>query len=171
MVSSAYLRLLIFLLAILLPACTLSSLAFHMIFYAYKLNKQDDNIQPYCIPLPVLNQSIFPMSNCFFLSCMQTSQETGKVTWYSHLCNYFPQFVVIHTVQMVNNPPAMWETWVPSLSWEDPLDGKIPWRREQLPTPIFLLGEFDDREAWQATVHGVTELNMTEYLVFPFHTC
>ena len=24
-------------------------------------------------------------------------------------------------VQMVKNPPAMWETWVPSLGWEDPL--------------------------------------------------
>ena len=24
--------------------------------------------------------------------------------------------------QLVRNPPAMWETWVPSLSWEDPLD-------------------------------------------------
>ena len=23
--------------------------------------------------------------------------------------------------QMVKNPPAMWETWVPSLGWEDPL--------------------------------------------------
>ena len=24
--------------------------------------------------------------------------------------------------QMVKNPPAMWETWVRSLSWEDPLE-------------------------------------------------
>ena len=24
--------------------------------------------------------------------------------------------------QLVNNPPAMWETWVPSLGWEDPLE-------------------------------------------------
>ena len=23
--------------------------------------------------------------------------------------------------QLVKNPPAMWETWVPSLGWEDPL--------------------------------------------------
>ena len=36
-VSSAYLRLLIFLLAILIPACASSSLAFHMMFSAYKL--------------------------------------------------------------------------------------------------------------------------------------
>ena len=24
--------------------------------------------------------------------------------------------------QPVKNPPAMWETWVPSLGWEDPLE-------------------------------------------------
>ena len=24
--------------------------------------------------------------------------------------------------QLVKNPPATWETWVPSLSWEDPLE-------------------------------------------------
>ena len=45
-VLSAYLRLLIFLPAILIPACASSSLAFHMMYSAYKLNKQGDNIQP-----------------------------------------------------------------------------------------------------------------------------
>ena len=45
-VSSAYLRLLIFLLAILIPACASSSPAFLMMYSAYKLNKQVDNIQP-----------------------------------------------------------------------------------------------------------------------------
>ena len=43
-VSSAYLRLLIFLTAILIPACASSSPAFHMIYSAYKLNKQGDNM-------------------------------------------------------------------------------------------------------------------------------
>ena len=44
---SAYLRLLIFLLAILIPACASSSPAFLMIFSAYiSLNKQGDNIHP-----------------------------------------------------------------------------------------------------------------------------
>ena len=42
----AYLRLLIFLLAILIPACVSSSPAFLMMYSAYKLNKQGDNIQP-----------------------------------------------------------------------------------------------------------------------------
>ena len=37
--------------------------------------------------------------NCCFLTCIQVSQEAGKVVWYSHLFKNFPQFVVIHTVK------------------------------------------------------------------------
>ena len=49
-VSSAYLRLLLFLLAILIPAYASSSPAFLMMYSAYKLNKQGDNIQPWHTP-------------------------------------------------------------------------------------------------------------------------
>ena len=38
-------------------------------------------------------------SNCCFLTCIQISQEAGKVVWYSHLFRNFLQFVVIHTVK------------------------------------------------------------------------
>ena len=38
-------------------------------------------------------------SNCCFLTCIQISQEAGKVDWYSHLLKNFPQFVVIYTVK------------------------------------------------------------------------
>ena len=38
-------------------------------------------------------------SNGGFITCIQISQETGKVVWYSHLFKNFPQFVVIHTVK------------------------------------------------------------------------
>jgi len=52
----------------------------------------------------------------------------------------------------VKNPPAMQETWVQSLGWEDPLEegmarspggghGKIPWRRAWQLTPVFLSGQ------------------------------
>ena len=58
--SSAYLRLLIFLLAILIPACASASLALHMMYSAYKLNKQGDNIQPWRTPFLIWNQSVFP---------------------------------------------------------------------------------------------------------------
>jgi len=45
-VSSAYLRLLIFLLAVFIPVCALSNPGFLMIYSASKLNKQGDNIEP-----------------------------------------------------------------------------------------------------------------------------
>ena len=60
MVSSAYLRLLLFLPAIFIPACASSSPAFLMMYSAYKLNKQGDNIQPWSTPFPIWNQSVVP---------------------------------------------------------------------------------------------------------------
>ena len=41
------------------------------------------------------------MSSCF-LTCIQISQEAGKVVWYSQLFENFPQCVVIHTVKGFN---------------------------------------------------------------------
>ena len=54
-----FLRLLIFLLAMLIPTCASSSPEF-CTYSAYKLNKQGDNIQPRCTPFPIWNQSIVP---------------------------------------------------------------------------------------------------------------
>ena len=34
-----------------------------------------------------------------FLTCIQISQEAGKVVWYSHLFQNFPYFFVIHAVK------------------------------------------------------------------------
>ena len=62
--------------------------------------------------------------------------------------------------QLVKNLPAMWETWVQSLGWRDPLVGLDPWvGREQLPTPVFWPGEFHELYSpW------VTESDMTGQL-------
>ena len=38
-------------------------------------------------------------SNCCFLTCIQVSQETGKVVWYSHLFKNVPPFDVIHATK------------------------------------------------------------------------
>ena len=59
-VSCVFLRLLIFLLTITIPAWDSCSLAFCMMYSAYTLNKQDDNIQTWHIPFPILNQSVLP---------------------------------------------------------------------------------------------------------------
>ena len=52
-------------------------------------------------------------SKCFFLTCIQISQETGQVVWYSHLLKNFPQFV-IHTVKgfsIVNKADVDFFSW------------------------------------------------------------
>ena len=100
-VSSAYLRLLIFLPSILITVCASSSLALHIMYTEYKLNKQGVNIHPWYTRFPNLEPVSCSMSssNCWFLTCIQISQEAGKVSWYSHLFKNFPHFVVIHTVK------------------------------------------------------------------------
>ena len=54
--------------------------------------------------------------------------------------------------QMVKNLPAVWETWVQSLGWEDPLE-------EGMATDSSILGWRipTDRGAWRAIVHGVSK--------------
>ena len=49
------------------------------------------NFEPVCCPMS--------FSNYCSLTCIQVSQEAGEVVWYSHLCQNFPQFVVIHIVK------------------------------------------------------------------------
>ena len=68
--ATLYLRLLIFLLAILIPACASSSPEFLMMYSAYKLNKQGDNIQPWWTPFPIWNQSVVPCPVLTVASCI-----------------------------------------------------------------------------------------------------
>ena len=102
-VSSAYLRLLIFLLAILIQTCASSRPAFLMMFFTCKLNRQAEwqhAALMYSFPnLEPVHCSMFG-SNCFFLTYIQISQEAGKVVWYSHLLKNFSHFVVIHRVKV-----------------------------------------------------------------------
>ena len=54
--------------------------------------------------------------------------------------------------QMVKNPPAMWEIWVRSLVWEDPLEEGMATHSSTLVWRIPM-----DKGFWWATVHGVTK--------------
>ena len=58
-VSSAYLRLLMFLPPVLIPACNSSRLACLMMCSAYKLTKQGDSRQPCCHPFLILTNQLF----------------------------------------------------------------------------------------------------------------
>ena len=100
MVSSVYRRLLIFLLAIFIPAWASSSLAFRTMYSAYRLNKQGDNLQPWLTPFPIWNQSIVP---CLVLTVAswtayrflrrQVRRSDIPILWRIFHC------VVIHTVK------------------------------------------------------------------------
>ena len=68
---------------------------------------------------------------CTVIPCLLFSHAVSSVWNRVHLANSWASLVA----QTVKNPPAMRETWVWSLGWE------APWRREQLPTPVFWPGE------------------------------
>ena len=53
--------------------------------------------------------------------------------------------------QIVRNLPGTQRPWFNSSV------GKIPWRRECLSTPVFLLENSMDRGPWWATVHGIAK--------------
>ena len=53
---------------------------------------------------------------------------------------------------MTKNLPAVQETWVRSLGWEDPLEEDMTTHSRVLAWRIPM-----DRRAWRVTVHGVTE--------------
>ena len=58
--------------------------------------------------------------------------------------------------QLVKNLPAMQEAW--GRPGFDPWVGKIPWRRERLPTPVFWPGEFHGQHSpWVCQESDTTE--------------
>ena len=54
--------------------------------------------------------------------------------------------------QLVENPLAVWETWVRSLGWDEPLEEGMATHSSILAWRIPM-----DREAWRATIHGVAK--------------
>ena len=100
-VSSAYLRLLIFLLAILIPACASTSPAFCMMYSACKLDKQGDNRQPWCTPFWIWNQFIVPCLVLTFASWPAYRFIRRQVRWFGIPISWriFHSFIVIHTVK------------------------------------------------------------------------
>ena len=85
--------------AVSIPACASSSQGFLMMYSAYKLNKQGDNIQPWCTPFPIWNKSVVPHPVLTVASWpAHRFLEASQVVWYFHLFQNFPVYV-IHTVE------------------------------------------------------------------------
>ena len=99
-VSSAYLRLLISLPAIFIPACAPSSPTCHMMYSACRLNNQGDNIQPWCTLFPILNQSVVPYPVLTVASWPEYRFCRRQVRWSDiPISKNFPQFVMIYIVK------------------------------------------------------------------------
>ena len=101
--SSAYLRLLIFLPTVLIPACASSSPAFLMMYSAYKLNNQGDNIQPWCTPFPIWNQSVVPCPK------QPGTHRCGFVFYKSLCCSHFAQVLGGSKIKFVYSD-STWNT-------------------------------------------------------------
>ena len=113
-------------------------------------------------------------SNCCFLTCIQISQEAGKVVWYSHLFKTFPQFVVIHTVKgfgIVNKADVFWNCF-----FYDPVDvgnlisGSSAFSKSSLNIWKFLVHiplkpHLENSAAWIST--SQTQANTAESAVQP----
>ena len=99
-VSSTYLRFLIFLPAILIPACASSSPTFLMMYSAYNLNKQGDNIQHWRTPFPIWKQSVVPCPVLTVASWPAYKFLKRQVRWSGiPIAFRIFQFIVIHTVK------------------------------------------------------------------------
>ena len=68
--------------------------AFLMMYSAYKLNKQGDNIQPWHTPFPIWSQSVVPCPVLTVASWPPYRFLKRQVrVWYSHLFQNFPQSI------------------------------------------------------------------------------
>ena len=63
-----------------------------------------------------------------------------------------PEFLASLVAQMVKGPPAMWETWVSSMGWKDPLEEDMVTHSSILAWKIPI-----DRGDWWATICGVAK--------------
>ena len=71
---------------------------------------------------------------------------------YTHTHTHTHTHILFLVAQTVKSLPAMRETWVRSLGWEDPLEEGMATHSSILAWRIPM-----ERGVWQATVHGVTK--------------
>ena len=97
-------------------------------------------------------------SNCYFLTCIEVSQEAGQVVWYSCFLKNFPQSLVIHTVKgfgIVNKAEV--DVFLElSCFFDDPMDvctltsGSSAFSKTSL-------------DIWKFTVHILLELGLENF--------
>ena len=94
-------------------------------YSAYKLNKQDDNIQPWCTPFPIWNQSVFPCPVLTVASWPAYRFLKRQVRWSCIPISFrIFQFIVIHTVKGfgIGDKAEIDDFLEPSCFFHDPAD-------------------------------------------------
>ena len=85
--------------------------------------------------------------------------DNSSSSYHYRLCGCSWYLWASLVAQMVKNLPPMRETWVQSLSWEDPLEESVAMHSSILTWRIPM-----DRGTWRATGDGVVESDTTEWL-------
>ena len=113
-------------------------------------------------------------SNDFLL--LTSIQSLCSLSLYAPMCTHMSTHICAHTdmrahivAQLVKNRPAVQETRVRSLGWED------PWKRKWQPTPVSLPGKSHGQRSlvscspWRCKESGTTEqLTLTHLLIHTF---
>ena len=165
-----------FLLPNLIPACNSSSLACLMMCSAYRLKKQVRADSPVVVlSQSWTNQLFHTGSNHCFLTCIQVSQEAGKMVCYYHLFKSFPlEKAVAPTPALLPGKSHGWRSLVgcsPWGRWESGTTERLHFHfslscigeRNGNPLHLFLLGESQgQRSLVGCRLWGCTESDMTE---------
>ena len=94
-------------------------------YSAYKLNNQGDNIQPWCTPFPIWNQSVVPCALLAVASWPAYRFLKRQVRWSGiPISLWFFQFIVIHRVKGfgIVNKVEVDVFLEPSCFFDDPVD-------------------------------------------------
>ena len=124
----------------------------------------DNNIWKTPVTLTLLSELIFVI----LINIMKHHEEHKELLELLvplHFEFLYACFWASLVAQMGKNPPAMRETWVKSLGWEDPLEEGMATYYSILAWRIPM-----DRGAWWATVHAVAESDTTEQLSTALYT-
>ena len=98
------------------------------------------------------NHYVYHLNNSIFIKHGIIEYKASYIL--SHLITFIASFPTRASLvaQAVKHPPAMQETWVQSLGWEEPLEKGMAAHSSFLAQRILI-----DRGVWWATVHGVTK--------------
>ena len=99
----------------------------------------------------------FNSSFRFRVVCINTARNRRVSFWDDENIMELDSGGASLVAQMVKNPLAMWETWVRSLGWDDPLEEGMATHFSILAWRIPM-----NRGAWWAPVHGVAESDTSE---------